>query len=74
MPCQAGCWQCAYFASVLNVRLYCSEYTINEDDESVTRIEGDQYSDFDGDPQISYDNENNKNKEFIREDIHRKQK
>ena len=66
------CYLCAYFASVLNVRLYCSEYTINEDGYSVTRIEGDQYSDFEDDSQISFDHRS-RNKEFIR-DIHRNQK
>ena len=38
-----------YRASVLNLRLYCSEYQLNDQGESTTRLQGDLNNDFEND-------------------------
>ena len=39
-----------YRASVLNLRLYCSEYQLNDNGVSTTRLQGDLDNDFENDP------------------------
>ena len=39
-----------YRASVINLRLYCSEYQLNDQGESTTRLQGDLNDDFENDP------------------------
>ena len=66
-------------ASVLNLRLYCSEYQVDDIGVSTTRIEGDLSKDFEMDPWMSdYDCSRRKDqrkkceRDFLK-DIHRNQ-